>query len=218
MRRITFDKLMATAGLFLAITLIAAGGLLTWAHTFIGNEVHTQLAAQQIYFPAANSKAVAAPEFAAMRQYGGQQLTTGAQAEVYADHFIANHLKVIGGGKTYSQLSAEAIAQPTNTVLAAQVATVFKGETLRGLLLNAYAFGTMGVIAGIAAIAAFIAGAIMLLLSGLGLMHARRVSPATEILSGHPAHARTKGTASAPLDTDDGLVAATPGSSASLPE
>ena len=129
-----------------------------------------------------------------MRPYGGQQLTTGAQAEVYADHFIANHLKAIGGGKTYAQLSAEAIAQPKNTVLAAQVATVFKGETLRGLLLNAYAFGTMGMIAGIAAIAAFIAGAVMLVLSGLGLMHARRTSPATEILSGHPAHTPGPGT------------------------
>ena len=182
---------MAAAGLFLAITVIASGVLLTWAHTFIGNEVHTQLAAQQIYFPPANSKAVAAPEFAAMRQYGGQQLTTGAQAQVYADHFIANHLKEIGGGKTYAQLSAAALAQPKNTVLAAQVATVFKGETLRGLLLNAYAFGTMGMIAGIAAIAAFIAGAVMLVLSGLGLMHARRTSPATEILSGHPANGRT---------------------------
>ena len=95
-----------------------------------------------------------------MRQYGGQQLTTGAQAQVYADHFIANHLKAIGGGKTYAQLSAQAIAQPDNTELAAQVATVFKGETLRGLLLNAYAFGTMGTIAGIAAIAAFIAHAV----------------------------------------------------------
>ena len=61
MRRLTFDILMATAGLFLALTLIAAGGLLTWAHTYIGNEVDTQLAAQQIYFPPANSKAVAAP-------------------------------------------------------------------------------------------------------------------------------------------------------------
>jgi hypothetical protein len=79
-----------------------------------------------------------------MRQYGGQQLTTGAQAEVYADHFIANHLKAIGGGKTYAQLSAEAIAQPKNAALAAQVATVFKGETLRGLLLNAYAWCTPG--------------------------------------------------------------------------
>ena len=200
MRRRTFDILMATAGLFLAITLIASGVLLTWAHTFIGNEVHTQLAAQQIYFPAANSKAVAAPEFAAMRQYGGQQLTTGAQAEVYADHFIANHLKAIGGGKTYAQLSAEAIAQPKNAVLAAQVATVFKGETLRGLLLNAYAFGTMGMIAGIAAIGAFIAAAVMLVLSGLGLMHARRIAPATEILSGHPANGRTPVSASSPAN------------------
>jgi hypothetical protein len=191
---------MATAGLFLAITLIASGVLLTWAHTFIDNEVHTQLAAQQIYFPAANSKAVAAPEFAAMRQYGGQQLTTGAQAEVYADHFIANHLKAIGGGKTYAQLSAEAIAQPKNAVLATQVATVFKGETLRGLLLNAYAFGTMGMIAGIAAIGAFIAAVVMLVLSGLGLMHARRVAPAAEILNGHPANGRIPVPASSPAN------------------
>src|SRR5579862_1441505 len=226
MRRRTFDILMATAGLFLAVTLVAAGGLLIWAHTFIGNEVSTQLSAQQIYFPAANSPAVAAPQFAAMRQYGGQQLTTGAQAEVYADHFIANHLKVIGGGKTYSQLSAEAIAQPKNAALAAQVATVFKGETLRGLLLNAYAFGTMGMIAGIAAIGAFIAAVVMLLLSGLGLMHARRTSPAAEFLDGHPAHARTPVTASSPqsahlsnqLGADDGLVTASHGTSPGLSE
>ena len=200
MRRRTFDILVATAGLFLAITLIASGVMLTWAHTFIGNEVHTQLASQQIFFPAANSKAVAAPEFAAMRQYGGQQLTTGAQAEVYADHFIANHLKAIGGGKTYAQLSAEAQLQPKNTVLAGEVATVFKGETLRGLLLNAYAFGTMGTIAGIAAIAAFIAGAVMLVLSGLGLVHARRVAPGAEILSGHPANGRAPVLASSPTN------------------
>jgi len=213
MRRRTFDILLAIAGLFLAVTLVAAGGLLTWAHTFIGNEVHTQLAAQQIYFPAANSPAVAAPEFAAMRPYGGQQLTTGAQAEVYADHFIANHLKAIGGGKTYSQLSAEAIAQPNNTALAAQVNTVFKGETLRGLLLNAYAFGTMGTIAGIAAIAAFIAAAVMLVLGGLGLMHARRTAPDTDILNRHTARADT---IAVPVptthDSGGGLAAAPAGS------
>ena len=200
MKRRTFDILVAVAGLFLAVTLIVAGGLLTWSHSFIGNEVHTQLAAQQIFFPPANSKAVAAPEFAAMRPYGGQQLTTGAQAEVYADHFIANHLKEIGGGKTYAQLSALSIAQPKNTVLTGEVATVFKGETLRGLLLNAYAFGTMGTIAGIAAIAAFIAAAVMLVLSGLGLIHARRTSPATDMLTGHPAH--TPGPGTSPVRTN----------------
>jgi hypothetical protein len=219
MRRRTFDILLAVAGLFLAVTLVAAGGLLTWAHTFIGNEVHTQLAAQQIYFPAANSPAVAAPQFAAMRPYGGQQLTTGAEAEVYADHFIANHLKVIGGGKTYSQLSAEANAQPANAKLATQAETVFKGETLRGLLLNAYAFGTMGTIAGIAAIAAFVAGAVMLVLAGLGLMHARRTSPGTELLNGRTARAGDPVTASALAD--NGLAASAPaagnGHAASVP-
>ena len=190
MKRRTFDILVSIAGLFLAVTLAVAGGLALWGHNFIGNEVHNQLAAEKIFFPASNSPAIKAPEFAAMRQYAGQQLTTGAQAEVWADHFIANHLKVIGGGKTYAQLSAEAIAQPTNLKLAGQVNTVFKGETLRGLLLNAYAFGTMGTIAGIAAIAAFIAALVMFVLGGLGLIHARRVSPEAQILAGHPATTR----------------------------
>ena len=184
MRRKTFDSLMSIAGMLLVVVLAVAGGLLTWGHNFIHNEVSTQLSAQKITFPAANSAAVAAPQFAAMRQYGGQQMTTGAQAEVYADHFIANHLKEIGGGKTYAQLSTESIAQPNNTVLAGEVATVFKGETLRGLLLNAYAFGTIGTIAGIAAVIAFVGAGLLLILSGLGLYHSRRTDATVEILAG----------------------------------
>ena len=111
MRRITFDILMATAGLFLAVTLIAAGGLLTWAHSYIGNEVHSQLAAQQIFFPPRQqgSRRPRVRRDAAIRRPAA---TTGAQAEVYADHFIANHLKEIGGGKTYAQLSALSLASP----------------------------------------------------------------------------------------------------------
>jgi hypothetical protein len=172
------DSVLTAGGLLMAIVLLVAGGLLVWAHSFVDNQIHTQLAAEKIFFPASNSAAVAGPQFAQMRQYGGQQLTTGAQAEVYANHFIAVHLQTIGGGKTYSQLSAEAQADPTNTALATQVATVFKGETLRGLLLNAYAFGTMATIAFIAAIGAFIAGGLMLVLTALGTMHIRKTKVA----------------------------------------
>jgi hypothetical protein len=100
---------------------------------------------------------------------------TGQQAEVYANDFIAVHLQEIGGGKTYSQLSAAAQADPTNTVLAGQVATVFKGTTLRGLLLEAYAFSTFGQIALVASIISFVLAGIMLVLTMLGLLHTRRV-------------------------------------------
>ena len=62
---------------------------------------------------------------------------------------------------------------------------MFKGETLRGLLLNAYAFGTMGTIAGIAAMCAFIGGGLLLLLGALGLWHARRVPETTDLLAPH---------------------------------
>ncbi len=179
MQRKALDRLVSWLGLSLAAILVVAGALLTWAHTFVGNEVHSQLSAQQIYFPAKDSQAIAAPEYQQMRKYAGQQLTTGAQAKTYADHFIANHLKEIGGGKTYAQLSAQAQANPNDTKLAGTVQTMFRGETLRGLLLNAYAFDTMGTIAGIAAAAAFLAAGVMLVLTGLGFWHGRR-TPAEE--------------------------------------
>jgi hypothetical protein len=179
MKRSSLDRIVSLVGLSLAAVLVVAGSLLTWAHSFVSNEVKTQLSAQQIYFPPKGSPATAGSEFAAMRQYAGQQLTTGAQAQAYADHFIAVHLREVAGGQTYAQLSAKAQANPTDTKLAGQVATMFKGETLRGLLLNAYAFGTMATIAGFAAIAAFIAAAALLMLSVLGLLHGRR-TPGTE--------------------------------------
>lgn len=183
MRRKTFDTLVSVAGLFLAAVLLVAGGLLTWAHNYITDEVHDQLAAQEIWFPPADSPAVAAPEFAEMRQYGGQQLTTGAQAEVYADVFIANHLEEIGGGKTYAELSSEAQKHPDDEKLAGQVDAMFRGETLRGLLLNAYAFGTIGQIAGIAAIVAYVAAGLLAMLACFGLYHARKTGDEAPILT-----------------------------------
>jgi hypothetical protein len=174
MRRAVLDKVISGIGVTLAALMLIAAGLLTWANTYIDNEVHSQLAEQQIFFPAKDSPAIAAPEFAAMKKYAGQQLTTGDQAETYADHFIANHLKTIGGGQTYAQLSTQAQSDPTNTKLAGTVETMFKGETLRGLLLNAYAFGKMATIAGYAAVAAYIGAAVLLVLSFLGFWHSRR--------------------------------------------
>jgi len=185
MRRKTFDALASTVGLILAVVLLAAGGLMLWGHSFVDSQVHSQLAAQKIVFPPANSPAIKAPEFAAMHQFAGQTMTNGAQAEVYADHFIANHLAEIGGGQTYAQLSAKALANPKDTALAAQVQTMFRGETLRGLLLNAYAFWKMGELALWGAIVSFIGAGLLLLMSALGWAHLRRVSPTAEIFS-HP--------------------------------
>ena len=183
MRRKTFDALLTTGGLVLAAVLVVAGVLGLWAHNFVDNQVKTQLSEQQIFFPAAGSPALADPAIKPyLTKYGSQQMLNGQQAEAYADHFIAVHLKKIGGGQTYAQLSEQAQADPTNTKLAGTVATMFKGETLRGLLLNGYAFWKMGQIAAYAAIASFIGAAVLLLLAGLGFWHLRRTDPLTEVL------------------------------------
>jgi len=175
MRRKTFDKLLTSAGLVLAAVLLVAGGLLAWGATFTSTQVHDQLAAQQIFFPPAGSEGLSVKEFPTLQQYGSQQVVNGAQAEAYANDYIAAHIKAIGAGKTYSQLSTESRAKPDDAALKATVDTVFRGETLRGLLLNAYAFGTIGQIAMYASIAAFVAAAAMLVLSLLGFAHLRKV-------------------------------------------
>src|SRR5450631_3382042 len=139
MRRRTFDALLTTGGLVLAAVLVVAGVLGLWAHNFVDHQVKSQLSQQQIFFPAAGSAAIADPAIKPyLTKYAGQQMTNGAQAETYADHFIAVHLKSIGGGQTYAQASTAAQAAPNDTKLAGVVATLFKGETLRGLLLNTY--------------------------------------------------------------------------------
>jgi len=188
MRRRIFDALLTTSGLLVAVVLLVAGGMLTWAHSFVNGEVTNQLTSQQIYFPAKGSPALASKGIKPyLERYAGQQLTTGAQAKAYADHFIAVHVAEMSGGKTYAQLSAQALADPTNTKLSGLVDTVFRGETLRGLLLNAYAFWKMGQIALYGAIVAYVGAGLMLLLSLLGFAHLRRVPEDQDVeLALHP--------------------------------
>lgn len=177
MRRRLFDVLVSGVGALLTVVLIVAGVLLLVGYNFTNSQVSQQLSAQKITLPTKDSaafKALPANDQNAMAPYAGQLMTNGAQANVYANNFIAVHLNEIGGGKTYSELSAASQADPTNTKLAGQVETVFKGTMLRGSLLNAYAFWKIGQIALIAAIVSFIAAFLMLILTLLGLWHLRR--------------------------------------------
>jgi hypothetical protein len=205
MRRTTIDKLLGWIGAGLGVALLAAGGLLLWGSAYVHNTVQGQLAAQQIYFPP--SSAFAHPKAGteitpsmvpSVSQYAGQQLLTGQQAEAYADNFIAVHIANMTGGQTYSQVSAKAMANPTDTKLQGTVATVFKGETLRSMLLNAYGWWKVAQITYIAALAAFGLGTIAFLTGVFGfasVRHDRKLAaakaPAIEHITqaGHQAKA-----------------------------
>jgi hypothetical protein len=201
MRRTSFDKLLGWIGTGLGVVLLAPGGLLLLGSAYVHNTVQGQLAAQQITFPpaAAFAHPKAGTEITpgmvpSVSQYAGQQLLTGQQAEAYADGFIAVHIANMTGGQTYSQLSAKAMAQPNNTALAGQVATVFKGETLRSMLLNAYGWWKVSQITYIIALAAFGLGTVSFLAGVFGFARIGRdkkvtvgqVGPAIEqINQGH---------------------------------
>jgi hypothetical protein len=195
MRRKVFDKLASVGGVVLVIVLAVAGALLLFGYSFANNYVRTQLAEQQITFPSAaafahpDGQEITKSMTPTVSQYAGQQLLTGQQAEVYANDFINVHLREIGGGKTYSELSAEAMALPKGsaayTAAEAKVQTVFQGTTLRGLLLEAYGFSLIAEIAFWCAIAAFALSGIMAVMVGLGFAHARRTSEDQELMPSH---------------------------------
>ena len=187
------SHLTAIAGFVLAAILLAAGGLLLWGSTYTHNMVHNQLAAQQIYFPpkAAFAHAKAGTEITpsmipSVSQYAGQQLVTGQQAQSYADNFIAVHIANMTGGKTYSQLSAAAMEQPSNAKLQAQVATVFKGEALRSMLLNAYGWWKVSQITFISSLVMFGLGALSVAAGVYGFARIRRERPGATVF-GPPA-------------------------------
>ena len=187
------SHLTAIAGFALSAILLVAGGLLLWGSTYTHNMIHNQLAAQQIYFPpkAAFAHPKAGTEITpsmipSVSQYAGQQLLTGQQAQSYADNFIAVHITNITGGKTYAQLSSAAQANPDNTKLAGEVATVFKGETLRSMLLNAFGWWKVSQITYIASLVAFGLGGLALIASLFGLTVRRHPEIVHEIIDGTP--------------------------------
>ena len=177
MQRRTLDLLVSWAGLVVVVVLVALGGLLVWGNTFVSGQVKDQLAAQKIFFPTQGQPRDPGTAIRSRcARYAGQQLLTGAQAETYADHFIAVHLSEVAGGKTYAQVSAASLADPNNATLKAEADTLFRGTTLRGLLLNAFAFSRVATIAGIAAVVSFVGAAVLFVFVVMGFAHARRVS------------------------------------------
>jgi hypothetical protein len=185
MRRKAFDTVLTAGGLVLTAVLLVAAGLLLWGYHFANANVHDQLAEQKIFFPAKGSPALAPAAIGPfLNRYAGEELLTGRQAKAYADHFIGVHVTEIAGGKTYAQVSTALQADPTNAALAKQQTALFQGQTLRGLLLEAYGFWKMGQIAWYAAIASFALAAVMLALSLLGFAHLHGVHETDEVLAG----------------------------------
>lgn len=204
--RTALDKLVSWTGLALAIVLLAAGGLLTWASTFVHDQVHEQLTAQDITMPSGGAlDSLPEADKKALEPFAGEPMDSGPAARAYADHFIQVHMnhgtatlaetlkgygvdaETLDGWKdplTYSAAGTVASAIPAdNTEAIAAVnefrsETLFKGNTLRGLLLYGYAFATIGSVAGIAAIVCFVGGVGMLVLVALGFWHANKAKQA----------------------------------------
>jgi len=186
MNRKSFDKIASVIGLLLAGFLIIIGGILQYGGNFAADQVASQLKPQAIAIPAENGDPKVSPE---VKKFFADNanliMTTGKQAEMYADHYIGFHLSAMptyAAASGANRAAATALAaDPTNVDLQSAakqasitVETVFKGQALRGMLLNAYAFGMLGDIAMVASYVTFAGGLIFLILALLGFAHLRR--------------------------------------------
>jgi hypothetical protein len=193
-RRRTIDTVLIAAGALVAVVLFVAGGLLTWGSRFADDYVSDELTSQNIFFPDAAS--LEEEGRTDLVKFADEQVTTGPEAEAYAS-YIGGHLAETADGATYADLGAplrearaaleeaQASGADEATVselqaevdeLAGQRDSLFRGETLRGLLLSTFAWSTIGRIAGIAAIAAFVAAGAMVVLVVLGVRHRRQLA------------------------------------------
>lgn len=141
------------------VVLAAAGALVMWGSVFAKNMVHDNLIEQNIKFGSAEALKAEGDEY--LVKYAGQDVDNGAKAYAYSQ-YIKGHLEKVAGGKTYSEVSAAYQKDKTNKTLEAQRMTLFMGETLRGLLLSAYGWGLMGIIAFWTSLGLFAAAALAL--------------------------------------------------------
>jgi hypothetical protein len=173
--------------------LLVLGLVMTSNANFAKNYVHDQLSQQNITFKTAATLTDEEKQSTCLVKYAGELLVTGKQAECYANDFIGLHVKATAGGLTYADLGTPqselrakvAAAQQANdpalpalqqqlTAITAQRETLFKGETLRGLLLTSYGFSVFGVKGGEAATVAYIVSGLLALVAAAGFVHAFR--------------------------------------------
>jgi len=191
MKRRTLDVLFSAGGMALAGLLLVLALVMTSNANFAEGYVRDQLSQQNITFKTLDALTPEEKESACVVAFAGQPLTSGKQAECYANDFIGLHVKAIANGQTFAELGQPqtelreqvAAATKTNdaalpdlqkqlTAVTAQREALFKGETLRGLLLTSYGFSVFGVKGTEVATVAFGAAALLALLSLAGFLHA----------------------------------------------
>lgn len=169
------DTLISWTGVVMTIALLALGGAAIFGGSFALENVRDRLAPQNITFPPIS--AMTPVEKAGVGEFAGQTVDTGVEAEAFS-RYIGGHLTEVNEGMTYSETSSAARAEGLSEKKAADLSikadTLFKGETLRAILLNAYGWWTVGQITLWAGIGAVIAGLLLAVFSALGFLHARR--------------------------------------------
>lgn len=204
MKRRTLDIVFSIGGLLLAILVLILGLVLQNQANFSSNYVRTQLLEQKITFSAVADLSAKHNQNKqpCLIQNAGKLISTGIQAECYANEQIALDVLNINNGLTFAQTSKEASTvekeakaaaasgatdaaslEAQYTTLSADKSTLFEGQTERGLLLTTYGFSILGDRAHDAALVCFLVALILLLAAIAGMVHAFSPAGRKQILA-----------------------------------
>lgn len=216
MRRRTLDITFSIGGVLLAGLLVVLALVMNNRADFSKNYVRDELSAQDIQFTALDKldpreKAFSNANTGCAIANAGKFVTTGRQAECYANEVIGGHLTWLAtrlgmtqladlDGKSFRELGveqsnikakiteAETSGDPALAGLEQRLtdvgtlrSKVFEGTMLRNALLTSYGFGELGGTADKVATVSWAVAAVLLLLALAGFVHAL-VTPKDKVI------------------------------------
>ena len=135
-------RVYSRLSLILTVVLLVMGVAGVKAGGSITDVINKSLVTEKLSFPAKGDPTFSPEMFPEAQAYAGQQVKDGATAKAYADKYLAVQLKMIGQGKTSSEVSAAAAANPTDPALQQAQGIMFQISTGQALLISAYGSAT----------------------------------------------------------------------------
>jgi hypothetical protein len=170
------DRIFGSLGIISALILLVIGIVCLNSGRNIVSTVDNNLVAQKIYFPSVGNPAFSATVYPAAQQYGGQLVDNGKLAQAYANDYLGPQINLVGGGKTLSQVTAAALANPQNAGLQQLQGAMYQLVTTQGLLsTGVYGDWSQGTAVKDIGEVALVASVALILIAGAQLMQYKRL-------------------------------------------
>ena len=181
MQRKMWDQIVSGAGAVVAVVLLMLGAVAIYGGTFGQDNVRDRLAPQNVTFPPL--EAMTPAEKNLVGDFAGTKVVDGLPGLRPSRTTSASTSKTRTRARPTPRpalwLVQKGLSEKEAAELSGMADSLFKGETLRAMLLNAYGWWTVSSLVIFAGYGLLAAGALLALLAIMGFFHARKTEPKT---------------------------------------